>query len=415
MKLRKSAFYAMVCVSVILAVSTITVAEDWPQFLGLDRNGISAEKDITGWGQEKPTILWQTSIGIGYSSFAVVDDKCYTMGNVDDEDFIYCIDAENGKTLWSKSYPCKKNISGYHGPRSTPAVDNGFVYTLSLAGDIICWNAETGIQKWKKSMTKLKLKPARWGFSCSPMILGDNLIIQAGEIVALKKDTGELVWKTKTSAPAGYSSPMSFKSGNKTLVAAFAGDGLHVVDSENGDQKYSYKWKTSYNINAATPIVDKDKMFVASGYKVGSGILNIAQDKPVLKWKNKNLANQCANSIMFNGHLYGFSGNVGGKGILQCLNIDDGKLLWFKKGLGTGTLILVDDKLVILGEKGQLIIAEATSDKYTPLTSTYTILPKVDNCWTHPVVSNGKLFCRGYTKKAGKSDIVCVDLKPKSE
>jgi len=417
MKIRTTICKTILCASVILSGTAITLAEDWPQWLGLNRNGISPEKDITGWGQEKPTINWRTSIGIGYSSFAVVDNKCYTMGNVDNNDFIYCINTADGKTIWKQSYPCTKDKFGYHGPRSTPVVDNGFVYTLSLSGDIMCWNADSGKQKWKTTLASLGLSYARWGFSCSPMILGDNLIIQSGKIVALNKDTGKLVWKSKASALAAYSSPTSFTLGNKTLIAGFAGDGLHVVDSTNGKHKYSFKWKTSYNMNAVTPIVNKDTMFIASGYRVGSGMLNLKQNKAVLKWKTKDLANHCANSVMFNGYLFGFSGNVKSKGerVLQCLNIADGKLMWSKKGLGAGTLIVADDKLIILGEKGQLLIAEASGKQFTPLTSTQTILPNTDYCWTPPVISNGKLFCRGYAEKTGKSDIVCIDLKPKSK
>ena len=400
----------MVCLFVWIG-GTLTAApatkggSDRAQWLGPNRDGISSESGwrITG----SPKVLWKKSIGWGFSSVAVSDGKLYTMGNTKvggkDTDHVYCFDAVTGRELWKKSYPCR--LGQYKGPRTTPTVDGGMVYTLSREGYLMCLDAKNGNIRWKKNVpNKFKAKPSGWGFACSPLVLGNLLILDVGPTIALNKATGRLVWKSKSSK-AGYSSPIAFKSGATQYIASFPEHGLVILNAKNGATIADYRWKTKHGANVATPIISGDKIFISSGYNRGCAMFRFNGRSLTKVWENKNMRNHCNNSVLWKDHLYGFDGQAGGRGTLRCLELATGDVKWSHRSLVTGSLMIADGKLIVLGGKGTLISGEASPSGFKP---TAKAKPVSGRCWTVPVLANGRLYCRN-----NEGDLLCLDVSGK--
>ncbi len=399
--------HIVICVSLIaiLGGSSLSVAADWPNYRGSDYDGIS---DETGWQSEwaeAPEIAWKKSLGWGFASMAISDGHAYAMGNVDAKDILYCFDAVTGKELWKQSYPCplyKKMHEG--GPAATPTVDGDAVYVFSKNGDVLRVAAKTGKVVWHKNIAKeLGLKQLIWYFSGSPLVVDDLVILNAGSAgVALNKADGSVVWENGKDA-AGYASPVPFTSGGKKCVLLFARQDLFCVEAATGKILWSHEWKTKYDINSADPVIVGDMIFISSGYNKGCTLLKIDGGKVTEVYNNKNMRNQCNCSVLWKGHVYGFDGQVGGKGKLACMDVKTGKVKWAQGGLGTGSLMLASGKLVVLGEKGKLAIVDASPAGYKELASAQVLKGK---CWTVPVLANGRVYARN-----AAGDLVCVDVR----
>jgi len=371
---------------------------DWYQWRGPNRDGISTEKGwLSVWSEGSPKVLWRVSVGVGYSSVSVSSGRVYTMGNVEKMDTVYCLDADTGDVVWQYSYPCEAKGEGHPGSAATPTVDGKPVYTLSRDGDLFCFDTDSGEVIWSKVLPRdFNAKAPEWGFSCSPLVLDNWLILDVGQTLALDKATGELIWKSKDYG-ASYSSPIAFRLDGKSRLAVFPASGLVILNAENGQQLSRYPWKTKYDVNAVTPIVSGDKVFISSGYNTGGALIQISGSKPKVIWKNKNMRNHFNSCVLWKGHLYGFDEST-----LKCLDFQTGAVKWKKRGLGKGSLMLADGKLIIMGDKGDLVIAEASPDSFQEI-SRAKVLSGL--CWTVPVLSGGKLYCRNHP-----GDLVCLDV-----
>lgn len=385
-------------------------ATDWYQWRGPNRDGVSNEKGwLSVWPEDGPPVLWETSVGIGYSSVSVSDGRVYTMGNSEKMDTVYCLDANTGEVIWRHSYRCTTKSGGHPGPASTPTVDGKYVYTLSREGHFFCLDANSGVVIWSKHVKKdFGAKSPEWDFASSPLILEDMVIVDAGRILALDKSTGELVWKTKDygDTPAwdigsyggGYSSPIAFQPNDLLRLAVFNSSGVVVLDPKNGRELSIYPWKTAWNVNATTPIVSGDKMFISSGYNTGSKLFQVSEDKLTVIWQNKNMRNHFNSCVLWEGHLYGFDETR-----LRCLDFQTGDVKWSQRGLGKGSLMIADGKLIIMADRGDLVIAEASPVEFKEI-SRAKVLDGL--CWTVPVLSNGKIYCRNH-----EGDLVCLDVR----
>ena len=379
---------------------------DWPNWLGPNRTGISAETGWnTKWPKEGPKALWRASVGKGFSSFAVAGGRAYTMGNSDGKDTIYCFDAGSGRVLWKYSYACEAG-SEHYGPRATPTVDGKRVYTTSRQGDLLCLTAGKGKKVWVKQLRRTYgARAGQWALVGSPVIVGGRLIVDVGIVLAFDKKSGKLLWKSK-KVKAGYATPAVFKKGSAGRLACFNAAGLAILNLKTGNTLMTYPWKTAYDVNSATPIVTDGKVFISSGYRAGCALLDVSGTTPTLLWRNKNMSNHCNSSVLYEGYLYGFNGNVGGGGALTCLELKTGEVKWSHKGLGTGSLMIADGKLVVLGERGDLVVAAASPEKFDVIASAGKVLGGV--CWTTPVLSNGRIYCRN-----SRGDVVCLDVSGK--
>jgi len=403
----------VVAMSTLLCLlSAMSFAADWPQWHGPNRDGVSEETGwSSSWPEGGPKQVWKLSVGVGYSSVAVSNGRVYAMGNVDKTDTVYCLNANTGAEIWKHSYPCAAEGNGYPGPASTPTVDGGFVYTMSREGHIHCLNTESGDVVWSKNAVEdYGAKIPNWGLASSPLVLDKIVVLDVGIALALDKSTGELIWKTKDYGEAwtdlknhpqggGYSSAIAFDLDGSQMLAVFNATGLVILDPGSGQELMLYPWETEWNVNAATPIISGDEVFIASGYNVGGALLKISDGKLTEVWKSKETRNQLNSSVLWEGHLYGFDEKE-----LKCLDWKTGGVKWVQKGLGKGSLMIADGKLIALGEKGKLVIAEASPEAFNELASAKVL---EGLCWTVPVLSNGKIYCLNH-----EGDLVCVDVKP---
>ena len=393
-----------VLLAAILAVPGLLVAADWPNYRGPNHDGISNE---TGWRAVLPetgAVEWRTSLGWGFASMAVSNGWVYATGNVDDRDIVYCLDAATGKERWRQSYPCPRLAKQHEGgPAATPTVEGDAVYVFSKNGDVLRLNAETGKIVWHKNIrTELGLQELTWYFAGSPVIVDDLVILNAGTAgVALNKADGRVVWQNGKGA-GGYATPMPYTFGGRKCIALFGASDLFGIEAATGKILWRIEWKTSYDINSADPIVVGDRIFVSSGYNKGCALLKLGNDRVTEIYSNRNMRNQCNSSVFWKGHIYGFDGQVGGSGSLACLDLETGQIKWAQRGLGTGSLMLADGKLIVLGERGKLAIVDATPDGYKELASAQILEGK---CWTMPVLANGRIYARN-----AAGDMVCVNV-----
>lgn len=364
--------------------------DDWPNWLGPDRNGISAE---TTWSVEGKSSLWETNVGRGYSSFAVVDGQLYTVG-FDEEggmDVVWCLDAETGDELWTFAYPAKiMNNAHGGGTLTTPTVDGEHVYVSSRVGGLTCLDAGTGEVVWEMDQKdEYGLDLPTWGFAASPLILGDELIMNVGLVVSYDKKTGKLNWKTDKNYGHAYSTPAPFESGShggKPALAVFGGDGLAVLSQSDGSELAFQKWETRYNVNAMTPIVIEDKIFVSAGYDHGCALFELDSKGAKVAWENKVMRSHMSGPTYVDGYLYGFDEST-----LKCVGMD-GKEVWRERGLGKGALVVADGKLILNSADGELIVAEASPKGYKELSREKVLDDGV--FWTKPVLANGRIYCR---------------------
>ncbi|MBD3183637.1 PQQ-binding-like beta-propeller repeat protein [Candidatus Poribacteria bacterium] len=393
---------------IICFTAQYSSADDWPQWRGPDRNGVSNETGWSAyWSESGPEELWRLSVGTGYSSVIVVDNRLYTMGNIDKQDIIYCLDATTGKEIWKHSYPAASSGAGYPGPASTPAFDHDRLYIFGREGHLVCLDANSGEPVWSKHSADFGANLPEWGFASSPLVYDNMVIVDAGMTLALNKSNGNLIWKTKDYGDAwdiknqggGYSAPVVFDFNGKKLLAVFNSSGLTILDPNDGSELMQHPWKTAYNVNAATPIIKDDKIFISSGYNVGGALLQVSENGLSEIWKNKEMRNHFNSCVLWNDYLYGFDESE-----VKCLDWNTGQAKWGQRGYGKGSLMIADGKLIIMSDKGKLAIAEASPEAFKELSSAKVLSGL---CWTVPVLANGKIYCRNHDD----GELVCLNVK----
>jgi outer membrane protein assembly factor BamB len=397
--------YIITILTLTLGLCLVAKAGDWPHYRGPDYDGISDETGWTyNWPGGGPNVLWEASVGTGFASIAVSNGRAYTMGNTNNNDILYCLNAATGTVIWQKSYDCPLYAENHEGgPCATPTVDGDAIYTFSKDGDAIRFNAQNGDMIWRTKLNKdYGFQHPRWRFAGSALVVDDLVIFNAGATgVALNKSDGTIAWQSG-KAVSGYATGVPFTYGGNKYVALMGASQIVALNPSTGDVAWRFPWRTDYDINAADPIIIDDLIFISSGYNHGCALLKIEGNKVSEVWQNKNMRNQINCSVQHGEYIYGFDGQVGGGGALTCIDIKTGERKWSQRGLGTGSLMLADGKLIVLGERGKLVIAQASPDGYKELASAQILSGK---CWTYPVLANGRIYARN---AAGK--LVCVDV-----
>lgn len=381
-------------------------AADWPNYRGPMQNGISEE---TQWrkdyGTQSPPVLWRASVGVGFSSMVANGTRVYTMGHQEGQDYIQCIDASNGKSIWKHSYESDLDDRFFEGgPTSTPTLDGDRVYALARHGDLFCLDAQTGELRWHKNLANdEEVRVPGWGFAGSPVVVGDHLLLNVGSAgMLLHKNTGETVWKS-AEGEAGYMTPLVFKEGTNDYALIASGKQYHCVRLDSGEILWKHRWLTTYGCNAASPILRNQRLFLSSGYGRGAALLQVDQNPPRVLWSHKELSNQMNSSVLVGDHLYGFDGDENGEVQLRCVEFETGHVRWSHPGLGSGSLMAADNHLILLSSTGELLIAPANPDSFKPSTQVKVMEGK---CWTVPVLCHSKLFCRN-----AAGDLLCLDLR----
>ena len=379
---------------------------DWPQWMGPDLTGVSAESGwLSDWSSVEPQQAWTSEIGIGFSSVSIASGRLYTMGNLNGTESVYCFDAATGELIWKHSYPCKLVANLYEGgPGSTPTVDGEFVYAVGKEGQLMCLNKSNGTIVWQKNLQEdLGVPLPEWGFNASVLIDGEDLFVEVGRLVSYQKLSGDKNWQSKLH-PSGYGSVRMMQQEQRRLLVSLDCEGLRVNDRDDGTEVVFESWMSPFRTNSTTPIVDGDTSFVSTGYQVGCGLLRLSGDKLDEVYFNRKMRNHFNNSILHDGHLYGFDGNsnLGRVVQLTCMEHATGKVVWSHRGLGCGSLMIADGKLILLSEDGRLVIAEAKPDGFKQLAEKKILEGR---CWTVPVLVGGNLYARN-----ARGKLVCITL-----
>lgn len=401
-------YNALCSVAVLSVIAAHSAAADWPQWRGPDRNGISNETDWNSdWSRKPPGEIWRGHVGLGFSSVAVADGRLYTLGHGGGNETVFCLNAVTGEPIWKKSYPCEVIARYYEGgSSSTPTVHGGRVYSLGKEGRFFCFNATTGDVQWEHDLReKLGSKTPEWGFACSPLVLGDHVIVQAGVVAAFDRKTGEEVWRSQRFQQ-GYGSPMPFDYKGKTLLAVLNSHGLIVVDASDGKVLADTRWKTQFDTNSTTPIIVDDAIFISTGYRKGCALFRFTGGAFEQIYSNQNMANHMNNCVLIGGHLYGFDGNSHRSQdvTLNCMDFRTGAVRWRQEGLGCGALMATKDgRLICNSDRGDLVIAAASPDGYKEIARQDRVVR--GKVWTTPVLANGRIYCR-----STPGDLVCLDV-----
>lgn len=392
----------LVCLQLVSAASAH--ARDWPNWLGPDLNGISTESGWEDHGKEQP--VWSRSLGLGYSMPSIAEGRLYTLGHDPEQslDTIFCLDKDSGETLWTHELS-SKIWDTFHGggTLTAPAVYGGLVIVSQREGNLFCFEAESGERIWSFNLAEeLSVRPPFHGFAGSPLILDDVIFLLFGTlVVALDLDQGEVLWESARFKQTFSPLVLPWTVHGRDILAAYTGDGLLLLDPEDGSTLGSHPWDPGGNgVNCSTPITMGDRVFVSSAYNKGGALLRVLPDWSLEElWTTKKMRNKVNASVLWEGHLYGFD-----ESMLKCLDLD-GTELWRKRGLGMGCLSAADGRLLILSSKGDLIIADATPEEFRERFRTKVLAE--GSYWTPPVLSDGRIYCRN-----SLGEMVCLDHRP---
>jgi outer membrane protein assembly factor BamB len=386
---------------IVLSLSSVVsnrTLDDWPQWRGLKRDGISAERGLLKtWPSGGPPLAWRaTGAGDGYSSFSSAHGRLYTLGARGGTEYVMAFDAATGNKVWEVAHGRRFGNDRGDGPRATPTVDGDRLYAYGASGDLAVLDAATGKAYWKMNvLEKFGGSNINWGLSESPLVLGDRVLVSPGgrgaSIVALRKTDGSLIWKSLSDEP-GYSSAVLHEAGAIRQAIYFTAERAVGVDVQTGKLLWSYNKVANRTANIATPVVRGNRVFLSSAYNTGAALLELTPSADSVTAREvyftHDMRNHHASSVLIGDHLYGFS-----DAILTAMKFDSGEVAWRDRSVGTGSVVFADDRLYLYSERGVIGLAEATPAGYREH-GRFQIQTGNLPTWSHPIVSNGKLFIR---------------------
>ena len=372
--------------------------DDWSQWRGKNRDGISAERGLLkDWPAGGPELAWTVKgAGEGYSSFAVAGGKVYTLGARGGTEFTMAFDEATGKKLWEVATGNRFRNDRGDGPRGTPTIDGGQVYAYGASGDLAVLDAATGKIAWKINVIeKFGGRNITWGLSESPLVMPDRILINAGgsgaSIVAVNRKDGSLIWKSGNDE-AGYSSGILVPFEGIPQAIFFSASHGVAVDARDGRQLWTYGKASNGTANVATPIARGNKVFFSSDYGTGAGLVALSGTGNKITasevYFTREMRNHHASSVLVGDHLYGFS-----SAILTAMKFDTGQVAWRDRSVGKGSVVFADDRLYLFSDNGVVGLAEANPAGYKEH-GRFEIRTGSLPTWSHPVVANGKLYLR---------------------
>ncbi|MEM9481608.1 MAG: PQQ-binding-like beta-propeller repeat protein [Verrucomicrobiota bacterium] len=397
---------------------------DWPGWRGADQSGISPDTGLLkSWPSGGPELLWTyENAGNGYSSYSVVGGKLYTLGARETQEILICLDAASGDELWTADVGVDPQ-SGYNtgwggGPRSTPTVSDGMIYVLGVAGDVVCFDAETGKEKWRKNLVDdFGGQLSKWGYSESPTVDGDKVLVtpggKDGAIVTLDKNSGRTIWQSEDLTDrAEYSSVVVAEvDGKKQYIQLFEKT-LAGVDAESGDVIWTSNWDPGKVAVIPTPIYHDGYVYMTSGYGAGAKLVKISGGDAEDVWENTEMVNHHGGVVLVGDHVYGFTDKK--RGNLMCQELMTGEVAWMEQDGGNlkkGAVHMADGMLYCLNEDdGTVTLVEVNPRSFSKkgqfkLPKESKIRADKGKIWSHPVVIGGKLYLRD------QEYIFCYDVK----
>ena len=436
--------------STILALAVFTSAplraDDWPQWLGPQRDAVWRESGIVErFPAGGPAIRWRVPLGGGYSGPAVAAGRVYVMdrqlakdasnprnaferGRIPGTERVLCLNEADGKELWAHAYDCPYTVSYAAGPRTTPLVSGGKVYTLGAEGNMCCLDAATGREIWSRDFKKdFGIPTPMWGFAGHPLVDGNKLICLVGGdgsvTVAFDKDTGNELWRALSAPEPGYAPPVICEAGGKRQLIIWHPQSLNSLDPETGALHWSEPGKANAGMAIATPRQLGDLLYVTSFYN-GSVMMRLDPGKPAATklWQSKKASERDTDALhtvmstpfLEDGYIYG----VCSYGQLRCLKADTGERVWETFAATTGDkparwanafLVKNGDRFFLFNEKGDLIIAKLSPAGYEEISRAHLLDPTNADpgrpvVWSHPAFANRSVYARN------DREIVCVSV-----
>ncbi len=374
---------------------------DWPQILGPNRNGIYTGPEIVAsFPRSGPPPLWKRDIGAGFAGPSVAGDRLILFHRVNGRETVEAMDANTGKTLWTFDYPTSyRDDFGFdEGPRAVPVIAGGRVFTHGADGMLHGIDFASGKMLWSVDTRKVFEAPKGYfGVASSPVVDGTRVLVNVGGtkggIVAFDAASGKTLW-TATSDEPSYSAPIVADIGGQHTGVFFTRTGLVALDPATGKVLYQFRWRArqAASVNAATPIVAGDRIFLSASYGTGAVLLQVADNavKPV--WSgDESMSNHYSTSVLKDGYLYGFDGRQEFGQTLRCVELATGKVMWNVDGFGAGTLLVAGDTLVIMRESGELALAPA-SPKAFRFNARAQLVKGVVRAY--PALANGRYYVR---------------------
>ncbi len=416
------------------ATATAATATDWPQWRGPNRDGKSTETGLLReWPEGGPPLAWRVAgLGAGYSSVSVAGGKIFTMGDLEDGQYVIALAEAGGELLW-KTRVGDRHDAGRGGSRSTPTVDGDNLYVVNTDGDVVCLDTAKGEERWRRSLVEdfggylmKAMGSYQWRFSESPLVDGGRVMVTPGHIealmVALNKDTGEEIWRTagRRLGPvgadgAGYSSAVISKAGDTHHYVQLIGRGLIGVEAETGELLWSYNRVASDLANIPTPIIDGDYVFASTGYETGAALVNVdageqgLEAQEVYFLEGETFQNHHGGMILKDGTIYTGTGH--NKGLPIALDMMAGKVLWGPvrtRGHDSAAIVYADGRIYFRYRDGRMILVEANPESFVEH-GTFMI-PEVENeSWSHPAIAGGKLYLRE------QDNLFCYDVEAPEE
>jgi len=420
------------------------VTHDWATFLGPSHNGVSTETRLSR--TLPPPLVWEFGKGTGYASPAIAGDHLVFLHRRANDEVVECLHPETGSSRWQFRYATSfEDRYGYNnGPRSSPVIDEGRVYTTGAEGKLHCLDLASGKVLWKHDLAfEYRVRQDFFGTGSTPLVSGRLLIVNVGapggpSVVGFDKTTGREVWAAGREWGASYASPVPAMIHGKPRVLVFAGGesdpprgGLMSIDPSNGRVDFSFPWRsrTMESVNASCPVVFNNKVFVSASYRTGGALIEVQPDfTHTVLWTTQEFGLHFNTAIYRNGYLYGFDGRNEPDASLACVDVATGKVVWREipewtetigsggrqQVLGTyrGSLLAADGQFLCLGELGHLLWMDLTPKGYKELSRAWLFAAR--ESWGLPVLSRGLLYVAQNTRDTLHNTgprLLCYDLR----
>jgi outer membrane protein assembly factor BamB len=394
-----------------VAAQTPTVS-DWPQYLGPGRDGVYRGPALSEkWPAAGPRVVWRKAVGAGFSGPVVTQGRVILFHRSANREIVESLDARTGAAQWQFGYPTSyRDDFGFdEGPRAVPVVSGGIVYTFGAEGQLHALSLATGTRIWSEdTMKRFAVAKGFFGAAGSPLVEDGRVISNVGGknggIVAFEAKTGKVLW-TATNDEASYSSPVGATIGGRRLAVFLTRTGIVGLDPATGKVQFQRRWRAlqAASVNAATPLVVNDLIFVSAEYGPGAGVLRASGSTLTELWTSDEvLSNHYATSVYRDGFLYGFHGRQEFGPSLRAVEFQTGKVRWSEERFMAGSVILAGDRLLILRESGELVLAAASPESFRPIARA-KVLPATVRAF--PALADGFLFARN------EDTLVCLDLR----
>lgn len=389
----------LIVLPMLFSLASQSIAADWPQFLGPNRNGQSTETVLPWTGDLKP--LWSKPIGPAHSSPVVVNGVVYAFYEIKGKntDTLAAYEGKTGKQLWEKSYEREEFEPPFgYGPRGTPVVDGSDVFTLGGTGVLARWDAKTGDVKWKvDTLKEFKVENLPFGVSGSPLVFDGNVYVNVGGkgagIVAFDRETGKMAWKA-TDDGMSYSSPVIAGKGKEAKVVFLTKLNLIALNPKTGEVAWKVPFRDQLSESATAPITFGN-ILIGSSVTLGSIALDISESPPKQLWKKRALNCYFSTPVAVGDDLYMLNGvlNIQPSISLRCVDGKTGAVRWEKTGIGKYHAAIIhtaDNKLLMLDDGGSLTLFEPNAKEYKQQAKSKICGPT----WAHPALSDGIVYIR---------------------